>query len=326
MVDIRDVLTAAWEDSCDGITVSRFADEFRFKTSLEFLPSSFGFSSCMDLFQHLAEQGKVQLYFEDGKVWISTRPPPEPVVNYVTLLHLDLDLPWDLEVDPQLPHGAVLTETIADWPIKLAGQEFQFIEVTQVDSVARFWFSPAPEERQKLMVELQRYYETGEGRSWGFSDTRYCQPGTFLAARYSSQAFHRVTVLDTFPAYDRVRVLFIDYGTIQAVPVRNLRLLHRKFLRPVRQAVPARLWRVPDLPSCQVTLLTVLLEDVYLEPGDLDARVMADSGCGEEEEGLVSVLLVDWLGGNINLNREVMIRNNAGWDVPAVVLSSESAS
>ena len=74
----------------------------------------------------------MQLYFEDGKVWISTRPPPEPVVNYVTLLHLDLDLPWDLEVDPQLPHGAVLTETIADWPIKLAGQEFQFIEVTQV--------------------------------------------------------------------------------------------------------------------------------------------------------------------------------------------------
>ena len=90
--------------------------------------------------------------------------------------------------------------------------------------------------------------------------------------------------------------------------------------------MPARLWRVPDLPSCQVTLLTVLLEDVYLEPGDLDARVMADSGCGEEEEeGLVSVLLVDWLGGNINLNREVMIRNNAGWDVPAIVLSSESA-
>ena len=90
--------------------------------------------------------------------------------------------------------------------------------------MARFWFSPAPEERQKLMVELHRYYETGEGRSWGFSDTRYCQPGTFLAARYSSRAFHRVTVLDTFPAYDRVRVLFIDYGTIQAVPVRYMSL------------------------------------------------------------------------------------------------------
>jgi len=245
------------------------------------------------------------------------------VVKYITLL--DLDLPWDLEVEPQLPYGAVSTETIAEWPVKSAGQEFQFIEVTQVDSVARFWFSPAPEERQKLMVELQRYYETGEGRNWGFSDTRYCQPGTVLAARYSSHAFHRVTVLQTFPAYDKVRVLFIDYGTIQAVPVRNLRLLHRKFLMPARQAVPARLWRVPDLPGCQVTLLTVLLEDVDLEPGDLDARVMADSGCGEEEEGLVSVLLVQWFGGNINLNREVMIRNNADWDDPAVVLSSDSA-
>ena len=54
MFDIRDVLTAAWEESCDGITVSRFADEFQYKTGLEFLPSSFGFSSCWDLFQYLA--------------------------------------------------------------------------------------------------------------------------------------------------------------------------------------------------------------------------------------------------------------------------------
>ena len=52
------------------------------------------------------------------------------MVKYITLL--DLDLPWDLEVEPQLPYGAVSTETIAEWPVKSAGQEFQFIEVTQV--------------------------------------------------------------------------------------------------------------------------------------------------------------------------------------------------
>ena len=85
---------------------------------------------------------------------------------------------------------------------------------------------------------MNNFYTSGEGKRWRVPDTRFCSPGQLLAAKYSEIGYHRILVKHIIN-YEKVSVLYVDYGTILEIHTSDLRLLHKKFLTLPAQAVKA---------------------------------------------------------------------------------------
>ena len=85
---------------------------------------------------------------------------------------------------------------------------------------------------------MNNFYTSGEGKRWRVPDTRFCSPGQLLAAKYSEIGYHRILV-EHIINYEKVSVLYVDYGTIMEIHASDLRLLHKKFLKLPAQAVKA---------------------------------------------------------------------------------------
>ena len=64
-------------------------------------------------------------------------------------------------------------------------------------------------------------------------DGEYCWAGRLMAAKYKYEGFHRVMVKRMLEG-NMVSVLYVDFGTVDKVKLKDVRLLHKKFLTSSR--------------------------------------------------------------------------------------------
>ena len=62
--------------------------------------------------------------------------------------------------------------------------------------------------------------------------------------------------------YDMISVLYVDYGIIYKVKLKDMRLLHKRFLYSPAQAIPARMWGVKDLAGKEVEARKRLVQHI----------------------------------------------------------------
>ena len=64
-----------------------------------------------------------------------------------------------------------------------------------------------------------------------------------MVAPYKSEGYYRVMVKRMIIG-DNISVLFVDFGTVDKERLKDMRLLHKRFLDLPAQAILARMWRV----------------------------------------------------------------------------------
>ena len=122
------------------------------------------------------------------------------------------------------------------------------VQVTEVVSLDKIWFCLLSmiDERDRVMEELHDFYTKYEGKSWKVTDEKYCWSGRLMVAPYKSEGYHRVMVRRMM-RNKMVSVQFVDFGTIDKVRLKDMRLLHKRFLELPAQAILARMWGVKDI-------------------------------------------------------------------------------
>ena len=75
-----------------------------------------------------------------------------------------------------------------------------------------------------------------------------------MAAMYQDIGYHRVLIKKIL-SKKRVSVLYLESGTEIDISVKNLRLLHKKFLALPAQAIKARLFGVTKIKMEELTAL-----------------------------------------------------------------------
>jgi len=185
-----------------------------------------------------------------------------------------------------LPYGAADGEQLKERKLL----EDCVVQVTQVTSFDCIWLCPEPwQPRYDLLKDMNNFYTSGEGKRWRVPDTRFCSPGQLLAAKYSEIGYHRILVKNIIN-YEKVSVLYVDYGTIMEIHASDLRLLHKKFLTLPAQAVKARLFGVKELKgdsSRSREVLTNLVSD-FNSHGMF--CIIIKPGIGKEVPPLVKVV------------------------------------
>ena len=72
-----------------------------------------------------------------------------------------------------------------------------------------------------------------------------------MDAPYKTEGFHRVMVRRMLKR-EMVRVLYVDFGNLDKVRLKDIRLLHKRFLSLPAQAIAGRLWGVKEVEGKEV--------------------------------------------------------------------------
>ena len=85
-----------------------------------------------------------------------------------------------------------------------------------------------------------------------------------MVAVYKTEGFHRVMVKRVLEG-NIVSVLYFDLGTVDKVKVKDIRLLHKKFLKLPAQKIEANLWGLKEVGGNEIQVKTRLIELVREE-------------------------------------------------------------
>jgi len=145
-------------------------------------------------------------------------------------------VPDDAVVNLELPSQEL--------PSFLSEDSYFPVVVTQVESPARFWINLHMEahfgEVTRLMDEMDIFYGSISGDAYKIASWRDLEMGCILAARYKDGGYHRATLLKLLP-HGRVRLCFVDYGTVDFQRLSQCRYLRRKWSQIPGQAIEAHL-------------------------------------------------------------------------------------
>lgn len=205
------------------------------------------------MLEYMAECGqcKMKMMFVQIKgvcVTTKTRMYNKNVDRDLTML----DLPWT--ETGILPVGAVEDQDLAQQVLDVyEGRSISF-QVTEDVNLDKIWVCllSMVDERDRVMEDLHDFYTKYEGKSWKVTDKKYCWSGRMMVAPYKSEGYHRVMVRRMMKN-DMVSVLFVDFGTIDKVRLKDMRLLHKRFLVLPAQAILAWMWGVKDIVGKEVT-------------------------------------------------------------------------
>ena len=106
-----------------------------------------------------------------------------------------------------------------------------------------------------------------------------------MVAPYKSEGYHRV-IVRRIMKNGMVSVLNVAFGTIEKVRLRDMRLLHKRFLDLPAQAILARMWGVKDIIGKEVTAKKSLVKLVSDKVIGLFGTVMVGVtvGCNERRK------------------------------------------
>ncbi|KAK5650357.1 hypothetical protein RI129_001386 [Pyrocoelia pectoralis] len=120
-------------------------------------------------------------------------------------------------------------------------QQGDFVDVVigEVYDPSKFWllFHELYESLNNLMDEMQIFYTSYNT----YIPSHMAAVGMYCVASYNSE-FHRAVIVNAMINIpNKVKVYYIDYGTVGAVASDSLKFLHKKFCGLPQQAVRARL-------------------------------------------------------------------------------------
>ena len=197
-----------------------------------------------------------------------------------------LDLPWT--ETGILPLGAVEDQILAQQVFDVDEGVSITVQVTEVVSLDKIWFclSSMVEKRDRVMENMHEFYTKYEGKSWKVHDKKYCWSGRMMVAPYKLEGYHRVMV-KRMMKNDMVSVLFVDFGTVDKVRLKDMRLLHKRFLDLPAQAILARMWGIMDIVGKEVEAKKSLVQLVSEKVIGLLGTVMAgvNVGCNDRRKG-----------------------------------------
>ena len=177
---------------------------------------------------------------------------------------------YELDVPP---FGAVVNaDTIGERSI-----DSPLVQITQVNSFDDIWICPSPwDQRDKLLVDMNRFYLDGEGKDWIIPDSDFCRGKFVMAAPYADWGYHRVIIKQVL-SEEMISVLYIDYGTSSKVHFKDVRLIHKKFLSLPAWPIPARLWGITeneDMVSISRSKLTkMMIVGNFSNKGEVFCRI-----------------------------------------------------
>merc|ERR1719376_1188279 len=135
-----------------------------------------------------------------------------------------------------------------------------------------------------------------------------------MVAPYKSEGYHRVMVRRMMKN-EMVSVQFVDFGTIDKVRLKDMRLLHKRFLVLPAQAILARMWGVKDIVGKEVTAKESLVKLVCDKVIGLFGTVMAGVAVGckdrrksgaDEDGGRPALWLLDMDSGTTQWDADII--------------------
>ena len=174
-----------------------------------------------------------------------------------------LDLPWT--ETGILPVGAVEDQDLAQQVFDVYEGRSVSVQVTEVVNLDKIWVCllSMVGERDRVMEDLHDFYTKYEGKSWKVTDKKYCWSGRMMVAPYKSEGYHRVMVRRMMKN-DMVSVLFVDFGTIDKVSLKDLRLLHKRFLVLPAQAILARMWGIKNMGVIAIFVQIAICCEIFV--------------------------------------------------------------
>lgn len=134
-------------------------------------------------------------------------------------------------------------DQLAPQPICSESDEEFDIHISETFSPVHFWFQLNGADK-KLMDQLQNDYEKLNAVQLAISDCNI-KPGLLVAAYHNYyELWHRVQVIQPPDEDGRVRLFFIDFGTVAMVPKGNIKLLMKEYLKSPRISHRGRLVNV----------------------------------------------------------------------------------
>ena len=284
-----------------------FAKRFKSITETELAPLKYGYQTVQDMLEYMAECGECEMVLvKDKGVCVTTKTAVHDKEISMEMDLTMLDLPWT--ITGILPVGAVKDQDLVQQTFDFAEGVSIPIQVTEVVSLDKIWFCllPMVEELDRLMEALNDFYTKYEGKSWKVPDKKYCWSGRMMAAPYKLEGYHRVMV-KRMMKNDMVSILYVDFGTVDKVSLKDMRLLHKRFLDLPAQAILARMWGIMDIIGKEVEAKKSLVQLVSENVIGLLGTVMAgvSVGCNDrrkggsvEDEGGQALWLVDMESGS----------------------------
>ena len=80
-----------------------------------------------------------------------------------------------------------------------------------------------------------------------------------MVAPYKTEGFHRGMDKRVLKS-EIVSVLYVDFGTLDKVRLKDIRLLHKRLLKLPAQAIAARMWGVKEVEGMEVQAKRRLVE------------------------------------------------------------------
>ena len=260
-----------------------FSKRYKSITMSELDPEKYEYRCVQDMLEYMAECGDCEMLLVPNKgVCVTTKMKVYDMDMDLTML----DLPWT--ETGILPVGAVEDQYLAQQVFDIYEGGSTTVQVTEVVSLDKIWFCllSMVKERDRVMEELHDFYTKYEGKNWKVHDKKYCWSGRMMVAPYKLEGYHRVMVRRTLKN-DLIIVLFVDFGTVDKVRMKDVRLLHKRFLELPAQAILARMWGVTDVIGKEVeakkSLVQLVSENVFGLLGTVMAGV--NVGCKDRRKG-----------------------------------------
>ncbi|KAF5298299.1 hypothetical protein FQR65_LT09810 [Abscondita terminalis] len=217
------------------------------------------------------------------------KPSTEPAV---------IDIADEVHSNFQYPDDVLqLNDTIVRQFLPKGVEEDDYIDVCvgEVYDPSKFWvlLDDFTNELNNLMDQIQTFY-TSESVDYKIPE-HMITVGLYCVAPYNKE-YHRALIVNTINSIKhKVKVYYIDYGTVSAVDRNSLKFLHKNFVDLPQQAIRARLASIyPPTEKTQWTLESSsrLLELVSMK------KLVAHIHRIDVERQIIEIFLADTTGAN----------------------------
>ncbi|KAK4881755.1 hypothetical protein RN001_005074 [Aquatica leii] len=223
-------------------------------------------------------------YFKDR----SDKPSSEPaVINIENEAHSTFRYPENVvELYDEIPRQFL--------PDSVKEDDYIDVCIGEVYDPSKFWIllDDYTNQLNELMDEMQSFY-TGIDGDYRIPEYMITV-GLYCVAQYNKE-YHRAMIVNTIKAIrnKKVKVYYIDYGTVSAVDASTLKFLHKKFCHLPQQAIRARLASI--YPPTEKTQWSCEASSRFLQLV-LMKTLVAQIHRIDTEKQIIEIFLVDTSG------------------------------
>ncbi|CAL1297493.1 unnamed protein product [Larinioides sclopetarius] len=280
IVNTRKILQASEE----GVTLKEFLYVYSLNCSEPLYYVNLGFDSLENLLAAIANRVPLKFETKEGVKWVHFVPSEEKSL-----------LPPSVNLD-SLPSGFVspfqqFTQQTLHPEMDL--NQFFPVYVSSVITPGHIYIQLKGEDTSEALIkkyqDLEQFYSS-QSKSYMMKDDHIAAGSVGVALWPVDMHWYRIRIMSV-ASPDKVRVFYVDYGTIETIPKTLLRYIRKEFFNLPTQAIKASLAYVkPSLggntwnPKAKLRIL------------ELCTDIIVMTKIHDIEDGLLSVVLCDTNG------------------------------